>query len=52
MSTLLLVLNCPGHNTLGLGPPPGKSIWWWESEDGRCPHRDWLDVPDGMGDVG
>jgi hypothetical protein len=38
MSILPLVFGLPGHNT-------------WESEESSCPHRDWLDDPDQVGDV-
>jgi hypothetical protein len=33
------------------GPPSGASAGQQESEDRRGPHRDWLDVPDQVGDV-
>jgi hypothetical protein len=26
---------CPGHNTLGFGPPSGASAGQWESEERR-----------------
>jgi hypothetical protein len=46
MSTLLLVFDHLGCNTLSLGLPSGASAGQWESEERRGPLGDWLDAPD------
>jgi hypothetical protein len=40
------VFDHPGHSTLGLRPLSGASVGWWEFEERRDPHGDWLGAPD------